>query len=356
MKVAFYLNSLSFHQLPLAREVVVLIGSENFVYIYRDKVTKDRERFGWGTLGNLFQDIKCRQGDDRDEILRSWDVVYTGIRCLDLMELRSKRGLKTFYYSERWLKPITRFGIELPGWCRLLIPSYRRMVQRFVSLTNKDNIHILSVGLWAKTDFIRLGVRAEMIIDWGYFVTPSKVVKRQDGVNTSMRSCKEVLRILWVGRLLPLKRVDTILKASYICMRKVPLQVTIVGDGPLEKELKQLASRLFQRHLNVVRFLHSVPFEQVRELMQSHNVYVLSSNAHEGWGAVVSEALEEGMEVLGTFESGACITLLPQERLYHCGDTMALARLLEQEYDGVLPQCSIGKWTANHAAYTLCYY
>lgn len=87
--------------------------------------------------------------------------------------------------------------------------------------------------------------------------------------------------------------------------------------------------------------------------MRVHDTFVFASNGFEGWGAVVSEALEEGMNVLGTYECGAPPTLLPRERLFHCGDVKALARLLEAEYRGTLPRCTIGEWTAKSAAQRL---
>ena len=62
--------------------------------------------------------------------------------------------------------------------------------------------------------------------------------------------------------------------------------------------------------------------EKVRELMREHDLFVFPSNGLEGWGAVVSEALEEGMNVIGTFESGAPATLLPKER---CASTPNLS-------------------------------
>ena len=99
-----------------------------------------------------------------------------------------------------------------------------------------------------------------------------------------------------------------------------------------------------------VTFLPSQSPEKIRELMRQHDTFVLASNGYEGWGAVVSEALEEGMNVIGTWECGACPTLLPKERLYHCGNVRALAKLLVKEYNNELPSCSIGDWTAAQAA------
>ena len=62
---------------------------------------------------------------------------------------------------------------------------------------------------------------------------------------------------------------------------------------------------------DMVMFMPAQPMEKVRELMREHDLFVLASNAYEGWGAVVSEALEEGMRVLGTFEAGASAAILP---------------------------------------------
>ena len=88
--------------------------------------------------------------------------------------------------------------------------------------------------------------------------------------------------------------------------------------------------------------------------MREHDIYVLASNAYEGWGAVVSEALEEGMNVIGTYEAGASATILPNERLFHSGDCKALVAIIENERKGTLPSCTIGNWTAEKAADMLC--
>ena len=101
---------------------------------------------------------------------------------------------------------------------------------------------------------------------------------------------------------------------------------------------------------DVIKFHPPVQIGEVRKLMREHDVYVFSSNAYEGWGAVVNEALEEGMKVIGTYEAGASATMLPMARLFHAHDAKALALLLEKESKGGLPPCSIGDWMAGMAA------
>lgn len=85
---------------------------------------------------------------------------------------------------------------------------------------------------------------------------------------------------------------------------------------------------------------------KIREIMREHDVYVFASNALEGWGAVVPEAIEEGMRVLGTYEAGACAAILPETNLFRCGDYKTLVKKLM----GEIPLITIGKWSAASAA------
>ena len=88
---------------------------------------------------------------------------------------------------------------------------------------------------------------------------------------------------------------------------------------------------------------------EVRELMHTHDVYVLASDGHEGWGAVASEALEEGMSMIGTYEAGSSATILPECNLFHAGDWRSLVGILTHH----IPYCTIGYWTAKKAAQVL---
>jgi glycosyltransferase involved in cell wall biosynthesis len=158
------------------------------------------------------------------------------------------------------------------------------------------------------------------------------------------RNCREGasrLRVLWVGRMLKLKRVDTLVKACASEALKDKVELHLYGHGPEEEALKRLVPEG-----NNVFFHDFVPVAQVRDLMRAHDVYVFSSNASDGWGAVVSEALEEGMQVFGTVEAGASGTVLPPTHLFKAGDVKRLTELLMAE----LPKVAIGEWTAECAA------
>lgn len=340
MKFIQYTPWVSPHQVPLAKELVKVLGVDNFRYVYTEDPSPHQLKWGWDKLIAEPWMMKTRADDP---ILTSCEVLLTGVRDLGLMAQRAAKGLKTFYMSERWFKPIRIGGAEglalpLPGIARMWVPRFRKMAKGFVKLVNEsESIRFLPIGPWAKKDFLRIGVKEEKMIDWGYFVAPSankleKVVAIErseiaEGLHGQRKD--NVLKVLWAGRDIPLKRVRDIEKAVRICQRK-----------GLKVEFTKLTG---------------VSGEEVRKAMREHDTFVFASDAYEGWGAVVSEALEEGMNVIGTWECGACPTLLPKERLYHAGDVRELARLLELELDGRvgdrrLPACSIGEWTAEKAA------
>ena len=354
MTIAYWTNSLSPHQLPLAREIVKRVGEGNYRYLYRDEPTTERRGLGWN-----FDSVPewCRRATEDDPALMDANLVYTGgLRPLDLIARRIAAGKKTYYVTERWFKPLCVLGMNLPGKWRMFSSGYRRMAKRMVAMLNNPLCKVLAIGPWAKKDMVELGVREEQIWDWGYFVDSSELRVKSLGLKEEAGT----LKVLWVGRMQKLKHVDTIIRAvelvdshqslvvSDVPKRSTRLNISldIYGTGPEERRLQKLSDK----HGDIIKFHPPVPIDEVRKLMRGHDVYVMASDENEGWGAVVSEALQEGMRVLGTFESGASAAMLPKERLFHSGDWRALSDLIVKESKGELPACSIGDWTAEKAA------
>lgn len=380
MTIALLTNIISPHQLPLANEVASVIGEENFHYVYSEPFHKERINLGWD--GDNYP-CWCSCKEENGAALNSADLVYGGERDVDLFERRGQLGRKTFYASERWFKPRI-------GFFRLLCPVYFKMALRFVKLMQdcKNNFYYYPQGIHAARDMARLCglfggdlrclVRAPELefnrkpggkiwlkngragnrycLDkmrmWGYFVEPSKFKGVRDVKLTDNHDPLTTIKVLWVGRLLKLKRVDTIIRAVGELTRSSSsnsnsnsnfhIQLDIYGSGPEENRLKKQATK----YGDVIKFHPPVPIAEVRKLMREHDVYVLASNAYEGWGSVVSEALEEGMRVVGTHEAGASATILPKECLFHSGDWQSLLNILLRD----IPSVGIGEWSAKSAA------
>lgn len=377
LKFAFAMPIISPHELPLAKAVAGIIGENSFTYLYAIASERERMALGW-SLANT--PSWCRPMSACVELVNSVDLLYSGIRDLDLFELRALACKPTIYASERWLKPILfPLGISLPGMLKLISKSYFCMVRRIVGLLSSNKLIYFPQGLWAAKDMARLcglmhgdfrclfrapdlefervpggkiwlkdgGDDNRYCLDkmrmWGYFVEPSKFGAL---TRNSQLTSHNTLRLLWVGRLLRLKRVDTIIKAVGELAKKRNVSLDIYGAGPEENRLKKLAAK----YSDAIKFYPPVPIVEVRRLMREHDVYVLSSNAYEGWGAVVSEAMEEGLIVLCSTAAGAGATMLPKECLFGVGDWQMLMEKLWN-----LPhRVAISDWCVKYAADRLC--
>ena len=365
MKFVFFTNIISPHQMPLARTLIGLLGADKYRYVYTEREDKERSKLGWGNKGEEW----CLHGDESAAVLSEAEVLMSGVRAPNLFEKRANEGKKTLDCSERWFKPPI-------GFLRVFVPSYFKMARRIVKLLNEsESFYYLPMGIHAARDMTRLcGLmngdlrclfRAPKLdferkpggkiwvkdeprntqntrkycLDkmrmWGYFVEEGRG-NREEGRG------KRDVKVLWVGRLLDWKRVDTIIKAVGECSKGKKITLDIYGLGPEEAKLKKLAAK----YGDVIKFYQPVPINEVRKLMREHDVYVLSSNRYEGWGAVVSEALEEGVAVIGTYDAGSSGTILPESNLFHAGDWRKLRELLEGDVERV----GIGSWTAKSAA------
>ena len=331
-----------------------------------------RRKVGWKLEANYQNGPITEEADKRAE---ECEVLIEMIREMELMERRERKGLKTAFVSERWLKPLVVKGMRLPAILRLLVPSYCRMVRRFVRLMDNPNFWVLPCGVHAARDFVRL--YRLMKGDWRcLFRTPKVSIARElggavDGFprmklwgyfvegGSASKKCErggQVLKILWCGRMLDWKRVDVLIKAFKQASKQREMALQIVGEGPEQARLKRLAGDLGEEALKwspgKISFSGYVPNSRVRELMHEADVYVMPSNAEEGWGAIVAEALAEGCPVISTWEAGSSATLLSNRRLYHAKSVKELCKRI-LEFDGTPETYEPKAWNGESGAMKL---
>ena len=370
-------NVVSPHMVPLALALRDLgVGDVKYVY-----TGVPSDRFRSSEVHEKIRGIAVSSPNNRTairEFVEKADFALENVRDFDLMECRVAAGRPTAYSSERWFKPIRidapqdseragGLGASVPGVLKLLLPSVLKRARRLKRLLEGDGKFVyLANGVFAAEDVARMCgllngelrclfrpprltfekvpggcVHAadghddlyclDKIRLWGYFV-------EQGGKSLRKMANDGLKRVLWVGRMFGWKRLDTLINAVGGMDGFV---LDIYGNGPDEARVKRWASRYSN-----VRVFDSVLLSEVRELMRTHDVYVLSSNAFEGWGAVVNEALEEGMRVLGTYEAGACATVLPESNLFHAGDWLTLRKMLLAP----IKEAGIGNWSVKNGA------
>jgi glycosyltransferase involved in cell wall biosynthesis len=107
-------------------------------------------------------------------------------------------------------------------------------------------------------------------------------------------------RLAIVGRLIPIKGHDTLLRALATVRSDVPgITLEVAGDGALEPDLRATTTRLGLD--DVVRFLGHVP--RVAEVFERAEVVVVPSLG-EGFGMVALEAMERGRPVVASAVGG----------------------------------------------------
>lgn len=95
------------------------------------------------------------------------------------------------------------------------------------------------------------------------------------------------LRVLFVGRMVPIKGVPMLLEALARVACQVPVQLDLIGDGPLRATLQQQARSLGLD--DAVRFLGAADLDTVAQALRAAHVLCLPS-VRESGGAVLLEA------------------------------------------------------------------
>ena len=198
------------------------------------------------------------------------------------------------------------------NWSSLL----KRPLYRVLFWRNRHWLEgILATGATTPDWVAARGQQRTSIFDFCYFLSPQKpkIVPLHD---------KEVFRLLFVGNLIKRKRVHLILEA----LAEMPAHVVldVVGDGPLRAELEVFADA----HLpGRVTFHGARPMPEITSFMRDADCLVLPSD-HDGWGAVVSEAMIVGTPVVCSDRCGASVVVRASGR-GHVFETFTLGACTE---------------------------
>ena len=115
---------------------------------------------------------------------------------------------------------------------------------------------------------------------------------------------KPICKIAFVGRLVPKKGLDILIRAlSYLKVSGIQFSLEVVGSGPLEDELKDLANQQ-----QVVEFIHwhgVQPPEVVRSILRQSSCLcapsvVAPNGDRDGIPNTVLEAMAVGLPVIST--------------------------------------------------------
>lgn len=160
----------------------------------------------------------------------------------------------------------------------------------------------------------------------------------ENGVFSSLTKPKPIsqpaiINVLYAGRLIDLKMINVAIEA--VANVDSSISLTILGDGPLRKELEQYAQ------INApgrVKFVGEVPHATVNQYYDAADIFVLPS-VRECGGAVVLEAMARGLPVIAvnwggpadyiTTETGFLVE--PTSKIYMVKEFARIITLLAEQ-------------------------
>jgi glycosyltransferase involved in cell wall biosynthesis len=178
-----------------------------------------------------------------------------------------------------------------PWWAP---PTYGRIVQRSL-YRRADCVIVSSPALAADSALVRMARRVA-VIPFGIALGRYRRTDAARQVRVAaIRATTPGPRLLFVGRLVYYKGVHVLLTA----LRKWPGTLIIIGDGPLELELRAQAAALGVA--DRVRFVGTVDADDLEAYYQACDAFVLPSIARtEAFGVVQIEAMAAGLPVVST--------------------------------------------------------
>lgn len=298
MKVAFVSNYYNHHQAPFS-EAMARLTDGQYWFVATEEMSRERKNMGWGreelpdyviqsfesaeSLGRAKQKI-----DDADVVIFG----LTGWSNFQLVRDRLKKRKLTFRYSERIYKD------GLP-WYRLPIQA----IKLWLVGGKYPSMYLLCASAYAAQDYAKTGCYLGKTYQWGYFPR----VKRYDVDALMERKAPadtEKISLLWAGRLLWWKHPEAaITLAAALKEKEYNFTLNLIGNGEMEAQLRRSIQE--KKLDDYVKLLGAMTPEEVRTHMEKADIYLFTSDFHEGWGAVLNESMNSGCAVVASHAIGS---------------------------------------------------
>lgn len=207
----------------------------------------------------------------------------------DVQRILARNGFRQFAVMET---------VDDTGWLGVV----KRLVYRSLFISRRRSLSgVLCIGQRTTEWVIKRGVPKKRAFPFAYFLT------MPEASNVAQRRVCESRRFhfVYIGQLIERKRVSMLLE-TLSQLENFDFDLTIVGAGPQEAALKELAAK----NLRVeVHWVGQLPMGDIRAVLSEMDCLVLPS-FHDGWGAVCSEALMCGTPVICSDSCGAAGAVL----------------------------------------------
>lgn len=329
LKVVFVSNYINHHQIPFCNAMYRQLGGD-FLFIQTEPMEQERVRMGWQEESLPYvryfyeQEEECKRW-----ILESRVVLFGGTDEEGYIVPRLEAGKPVVRYHERLYKT---------GQWKAVSP--RGLLRKYQDHTKyrRDQVYMLCAGAYVPSDFHLVRAYPGKMYRWGYF--PETKHYDVDELLANKGFCvpgkagseERIPYLLWAARFIDWKHPELPVRMAAALKKKgIRFHMDIIGGGELEEEVIRLV-----RELDVGDSVSLPGFKrpgEVRACMEKADIYLVTSDRQEGWGAVVNEAMNSGCAVVASHMIGAVPYLIEPEkngRIYRDGEEGMLLALLEE--------------------------
>lgn len=302
MKVTFYSNFLTHHQLPFCMEMVSKYGND-FKFVATIKITEERLKLGFKNLDDKY-DFVVKAYESKEEYDKALklavesDIVIMGSTSDKYIEERLKQDKLTFRYRARVFSNgiMTIFDKE----------KMKLLYERHIKYRKNKNLYMLCANAYGANDFYKLGLYKNKIYKWGYF-PETKEYNLEQLIKNKEKS--KPINIVWVARFIKWKHPEKMIKlAKKLVKDGLEFKITMIGTGIMYEKIKE---EIHKNNLeNYVELTGAVESDKVRDYMEKANIFILTSGKQEGWGAVLNEAMNSACAVITDINVGAAPFLI----------------------------------------------
>ena len=282
MRIVIVSNFVNHYYAPLADELYRLTDG-HFWFVEVEPLPESFKKGGFSVY-------------DRPYILRAWesaeaqqkayqlavdaDVLYTGGGkfVVDYEKRRLKHHKPTLECAERILKR---------GLLNLISPTNLLTMLYYHLSFYREPLYKLCISGYAANDMYFQHAYKDKCYKWAYFpaipdLEPSQVL--------ASRKRHQHVKMIWCARFLKWKHPEMpVLLAERLRHAGYDFEINMIGSGELYDDIAQMIE---QKQLQTcVHLLGNFPNAEVTKMMADHDVFLFTSDRHEGWGVVLNEAM-----------------------------------------------------------------
>jgi glycosyltransferase involved in cell wall biosynthesis len=325
MRIVFWQNCLSPHQLPYMANLLDDDRIDNVVIIADEAISESRRKMGWNVpkidgldrceiyISPMTQTVDFLLNDRQDDSYH----LFSGIRGYKFVYESFKRSLK--YNIKRALitEAPNTFAFGMANGKPIWLHHIRFYIQdrKYVKYIHS----VFAIGDESTKYYRKISDK------WNIY--PFSYCVNINNYSITSRLIGNA-NFVFIGSLNWWKSVKTILKADRtLNSYKYRCKIALVGDG---KERQKLTNFTLKNNLENVNFLGTKKNSEISNILGSNDILILPS-IYDGWGAVINEALMNGLYIICSNRCGAKDLLRDKECgiVFEAGNYFQLASIMK---------------------------